>query len=157
MKNLSTRFTVVSRAKGGSAIDKASYISREELFSEYDGTMHRPDKTTEDLVHAEVSLPDNAPSIYLDRETLWNSVELVEKQKNAQLCRMMKASLPNSWTYEVAEEVVRKYIMENFVSKGMCADWAIHDSVNEKGQRNLHFHLLLTLRSIDEEGKWMPK
>lgn len=46
MKNLSTRFTVVSRAKGGSAIDKASYISREELFSEYDGTMHRPDKTS---------------------------------------------------------------------------------------------------------------
>jgi len=40
MKNLSARFTVVSRAKGGSAIDKASYISREELFSEYDGTMH---------------------------------------------------------------------------------------------------------------------
>lgn len=157
MKNLSTRFTVVSRAKGGSAIYKASYISREELFSEYDGTMHRPDKTTEDLVHAEVSLPDNAPSIYLDRETLWNSVELVEKQKNAQLYRMMKASLPNSWTYEVAEEVIRKYIMENFVSKGMCADWAIHDSVNEKGQRILHFHLLLTLRSIYEEGKWMPK
>lgn len=55
MKNLSTRFTVVSRVKGGSAIDKASYISREELFSEYDGTMNRSDKTTEDLVHAEVS------------------------------------------------------------------------------------------------------
>lgn len=56
MKNLSTRFTVVSKAKGGSAIDKASYFSREELFYEYDGIMHRPDKTTEDLVHAEVSL-----------------------------------------------------------------------------------------------------
>lgn len=160
-KWISTRFSVVTRGGNSrcpcpSAIDAAGYISREELYSEYDGHTYRPDPK-EDLVHSEIDLPENAPREYQDRATLWNAVEAVEKQKNSQLARMFKASLPNDWTYEVAEEVVRKYVMENFVSKGMCADWAIHDSCNEKGQRNLHFHLLLTLRAIDENGKWMPK
>ncbi len=158
-KFLSTRISVVSRGGskgGGSAVDASGYIDREKRYSEYDGHTYYPD-AKEDLVHKEVDIPDNAPREYLDPSVLWNEVEKVEKAKNAQLCRMMKASLPNEWTYELAVEVVRKYVMENFVSKGMCCDWAIHDSVNKHGQRNLHFHCLMTMRSMDENGKWLPK
>ena len=158
-KFLSTRISVVSRGGskgGGSAVDASGYIDREKRESEYDGHTYYPD-AKEDLVHKEVDIPDNAPREYLDPSVLWNEVEKVEKAKNAQLCRMMKASLPNEWTYELAVEVVRKYVMENFVSKGMCCDWAIHDSVNKHGQRNLHFHCLMTMRSMDENGKWLPK
>ncbi len=155
-KFLSTRFSIVKRSEGCSVIEKSSYISREKLYSEYDGQYHQ-ESAKEDLVHSEVSLCANAPEEYKDREKLWNSVELVEKSQKAQLARMMKGSLPNDWTYEVAEEVVRKYVNDNFVSKGMCVDWAIHDGVNEKGQRKLHFHALMTMRAIDEDGKWMPK
>lgn len=82
---------------------------------------------------------------------------MVEKNKNAQLCRMMKASLPNDWSYEVTKETVRQYVMDNFVSKGMCCEWVIYDSVNKHGQRNLHFHCLMILRAMDENGKWLPK
>ena len=32
---------------------------------------------------------------------------------------MLKASLPNEWSYELAEEVVRDYVQRNFVDKGM--------------------------------------
>ena len=157
-KFLSTRISIVSRSKGKcrSAIDANGYIEREERDCEYDWHHYKPD-AKEDLVHKEVNLPENAPEEFKDSATLWNSVEMIEKSPKDQLCRMMKMSLPNEWTYEVAEEVVRKYVMDNFVSKGMCANWAIHDAVNEKGQRNLHFHCLLTLRAIDENGKWMPK
>ncbi len=158
-KFLSTRISVVSRGGskgGGSAVDASGYIDREKRKSEYDGHTYHPD-AKEDLVHKEVDLPDNAPREYLDPNVLWNAVEMVEKNKNAQLCRMMKASLPNSWSYEVAEETVRKYVMDNFVSKGMCCEWAIHDSVNKQGQRNLHFHCLMTIRAMDENGKWLPK
>lgn len=157
-KFLSTRISIVSRSKGKcrSAIDANGYIEREERDCKYDWHHYKPD-AKEDLVHKEVNLPENAPEEFKDSATLWNSVEMIEKSPKAQLCRMMKMSLPNEWTYEVAEEVVRKYVMDNFVSKGMCANWAIHDAVNEKGQRNLHFHCLLTLRAIDENGKWMPK
>ncbi len=37
------------------------------------------------------------------------------------------------------------------------ADWAIHDSENDKGQRNLHVHVLLTMRPITENGEWVAK
>ena len=155
-KYASTRFSIVKRSKGQSAVDAASYISRSVLVSEYDGKTYRP-KYHEDLVHCEINLPEYAPEEWLDRAVLWNSVELNEKQKNAQLCRTLKAALPNDWSYELAEETVRDYVQRNFVSKGMCADWAIHDSVNQNGIHNLHFHLMLTLRPVEENGKWGAK
>ena len=155
-KQASTRFSIVKRSKGQSAVEKASYISRSILVSEYDGQTHRP-KYHEDLVHSEISLPPNAPKEYADRATLWNAVELSEKGQKSQLARMLKASLPNEWSYELAEEVVRDYVQRNFVDKGMCADWAIHDSENDKGQRNLHIHVMLTLRPLTEKGEWGAK
>lgn len=155
-KYVSTRFGIVKRSKGQSAVDAASYISRSVLVSEYDGKTYRP-KYHEDLVQCEINLPEYAPEEWLDRAVLWNSVELNEKQKNAQLCRTLKAALPNDWSYELAEETVRDYVQRNFVSKGMCADWAIHDSVNQHGIHNLHFHLMLTLRPVEENGKWGAK
>ena len=147
-KQASTRFSIVKRSKGQSAVEKASYISRSILVSEYDGQTYRP-KYHEDLVHSEISLPQNAPREYADRATLWNAVELSEKGQKSQLARMLKASLPNEWSYELAEEVVRDYVQRNFVDKGMCADWAIHDSENDKGQRNLHIHVLLNQTNIN--------
>lgn len=155
-KQASTRFSIVKRSKGQSAVEKASYISRSVLVSEFDGQTYRP-KYHEDLVHSEISLPPNAPQEYADRATLWNAVELSEKGQKSQLARMLKASLPNEWSYELAEEVVRDYVQRNFVEKGMCADWAIHDSENDKGQRNLHIHVMLTLRPITENGEWGAK
>ena len=59
-KQASTRFSIVKRSKGQSAVEKASYISRSILVSEYDGQTYRP-KYHEDLVHSEISLPTNAP------------------------------------------------------------------------------------------------
>ena len=35
----------------------------------------------------------------------------------------------------------------------MIADFAIHD----KGDGNPHAHILLTLRAMDEHGRWLPK
>ena len=155
-KQASTRFSIVKRSKGQSAIEKASYISRSILVSEFDGQTYRP-KYHEDLVHSEITLPPNAPKEYADRAALWNAVELSEKGQKSQLARMLKASLPNEWSYELAEEVVRDYVQRNFVDKGMCADWAIHDSENDKGQRNLHIHVLLTMRPLTENGEWGAK
>ena len=156
IKQASTRFSIVKRSKGQSAVDKAAYISRSILKSQYDGQTYRP-KYHEDLVHSEISLPSYAPKQYENRANLWNAVELAEKNQNAQLARMLKASLPNEWSYALAEEVVREYVQRNFVDKGMCADWAIHDSENEKGERNLHIHVLLTMRPIMENGTWGAK
>jgi len=155
-KQASTRFSIVKRSNGQPAVEKASYIIMSILVSEYDGQTCRP-KYHEDLVHSEITLPQGAPKEYADQATLWNAVGLSEKGQKSQLARMLKASLPNDWSYELAEEAVRDYVQRNFVDKGMCADWAIHDSENDKGQRNLHIHVLFTMRPIMENGEWGAK
>ena len=160
VKNISTRAKICGRSAkctgGHSAVEQSSYISREKMYCEYDGQTYYP-KYSEDLVHCEVLLPENAPKEYNDPYVLWNSVELVEKSKDAQLARTFRIELPNEWSYDLAKEVVKDYCERNFVSKGMCVQYAIHDSENKQGQRNLHCHIMLTLRGIDEQGKWMPK
>ena len=156
-KGVSSRAGICGRGGGGSAVDMAAYISRTKMFSEYDGEYHIP-KYKEDLVHCEVMLPDHAPRRYLDPEVLWNSVEMNEKTANAQCARTLRMSLPNDWPHELAIKVARDYIRRNFIKKGMCVFFAIHDSVNpETGERNLHIHIMMTMRGIDENGKWMPK
>lgn len=161
IKNISTRAQICGRSAkchgGHSAVEQSSYISREKMYNEYDGKTYYP-KYSEDLVHTEVMLPENAPKEYENASVLWNSVEMIEKSSDAQLARTYKVELPNEWSYELATEVMRDYVKRNFVDLGMCAQFAIHDSENEKiGQRNLHCHILLTMRSIDENGKWMAK
>ena len=127
------------------------------MYSEYDGQTYYP-KYSEDLVYTEVMLPDNAPEEYRDPNKLWNAVETFESGSKAQLARTYRVALPNEWSYELATEVMQDYIRRNFVEKGMCAQFAIHDSENkDTGQRNLHCHILLTMRSLDEEGHWMAK
>lgn len=45
-------------------------------------------------------------------------------------------------------DLVRKFCQQCFVSKGMCADFAIHD----KGDGNPHVHILLTTLKFGENG-----
>ncbi len=161
VKSISTRAQICGRGSGchggHSAVEESGYIGREKMYSEYDGVTYYP-KYKEDLVHNEVMLPENAPEKYRDPSVLWNSVEMNEKSSNAQLARTYRVELPNEWSYELATEVMRDYVRRNFVDPGMCAQFAIHDSENEKtGQRNLHCHIMLTMRSIDDQGHWMSK
>ena len=106
-----------------------------------------------EVMHKEILLPSNAPPEYKDRQTLWNVAERVEKQWNAQLSRGMVMALPRELPEEQYASLVRDYCMEQFVSKGMCCDFAVHD----KGDGNPHAHIMLTMRAMDENGKWLPK
>ena len=49
--------------------------------------------------------------------------------------------------------MLQEFIREQFVSDGMCADAAIHDTDGH----NPHAHILLTVRPLDEQGKWQYK
>ena len=162
VKSLSTRIAIIGRGAkcsgGTSAVDRSAYISRTTMYSEYDGTYYYP-KYSEDLVHSEVMLPENAPEEYVDPSVLWNSVEMREKNNSkAQLARSYKISIPNEWSYELATEVARDYVKRNFVDDGMCVQFAIHDSENPvTHQRNLHCHIMMTMRPILEDGSWGEK
>ena len=146
------KITIVKRSQGQSAVAGAAYQSGERLFSEYDQKTKFYNKKKE-LVHAEIMLPSHAPPGFADRATLWNAVEAVENQWNSQLARRIVLAFPVEVPKEQYLSMIKEFCQEQFVSKGMIADFAIHD----KGDGNPHAHILLTLRAIDEHGKWLPK
>lgn len=144
--------SIVSRGKGKSAVAAAAYRSGEKLTNEWDGMTH--DYTRKGgVVHTEILLPPNAPPSFSDRSTLWNSVELYEKAGNAQLAREIDAALPIELSREEQIRLVREYCSSQFVSRGMCVDYAIHDT----GSGNPHCHIMLTMRPLDERGAWAAK
>ena len=144
--------SIVSRGKGKSAVAAAAYRSGEKLTNEWDGMTH--DYTRKGgVVHTEIMLPPHAPPSFSDRSTLWNSVELYEKAGNAQLAREIDAALPIELSREEQIRLVREYCSSQFVSRGMCVDFAIHDT--DSG--NPHCHIILTMRPLDERGTWSAK
>ena len=80
--------SIISRGKGKSAVASAAYISCEKLTNEWDGVTHNY-HNKKGLWHKEIFLPENAPKEFLDRSTLWNSVELNERAINAQACKKL--------------------------------------------------------------------
>ena len=143
---------IVSRGKGKSAVAAAAYRSGEKLTNEWDGMTH--DYTRKGgVVHTEIMLPPHAPPSFSDRSTLWNSVELYEKAGNAQLAREIDAALPIELSREEQIRLVREYCSSQFVSRGMCVDFAIHDT--DSG--NPHCHIMLTMRPLNERGAWAAK
>ena len=143
---------IVSRGKGKSAVAAAAYRSGEKLTNEWDGLIHDYTKKG-GVVHSEILLPAHAPPTFSDRSTLWNSVELSEKSNNAQLAREVEIALPVELSREEQTRLVREYCSSQFVSKGMIADFNLHDT----GGGNPHAHILLTMRPLDEKGAWLPK
>ena len=145
---------IIQRSKGKSAVAGAAYQAGEKLFSEYDQKWKNYTYKKE-VVYLEIMLPPNAPPEYADRATLWNSAEEVEKQWNSQLARRFVVALPREVPLEMCPQMLQEYCQEHFVSKGMCCDFAIHDP--DPPGHNPHCHIMLTMRAIDENGKWLPK
>ena len=152
MEVISAHLDVISRAKGRSAVQMAAYCARARYRNEYTGLVS--DYTSRnDLVYHAVLLPEHAPEEFLDSETLWNAVEQVEHSRNSRLARTVTLAFPKEFDHDTQIRMVRAYARYYFVQRGMCADVSIHD----KGDGNPHAHVLLTTRSLDPSGQWMPK
>ena len=138
--------TIVQRSQRQSAVAAAAYQSGEKLFCEYDQQVkHYPEKRG--IVHNEILLPANAPQKYADRNTLWNAAEAVEKQWNSQLARRWVLTIPREIPPDQYAVLVREFCKQQFVSKGMVADFAIHDPhppghnmMNVKGEAKGYYH-----------------
>ena len=143
---------VVGRGAGRSAGAASAYLSCSRLYNDYDGIQHDYTKK-QGLVWQEVFLPEYAPQEWQDREKLWNAVEEVETAKDSRLAREFVVALPIELSREQQIELLQDFIREQFVSDGMCADAAIHDTDGH----NPHAHILLTVRPLDERGKWQYK
>lgn len=146
---------IISRGKGKSAVASAAYISGEKIKNEWDGVTHDYTKK-QGVISKEIYLPDHAPEEYKDRKTLWNSVELFEKNSNAQLARNFIISLPKELSIEENKKMIEEYVQNNFVKEGMIVDLAIHDESRD-GNQNIHAHIMTIVRPINEDGTWGQK
>ena len=148
--------TQIKRSAGQSAIAAAAYRSGEKLHSEYYG--EDSDYTHKGgVICSEILLPAHAPPEYADRETLWNAVEKVERGKKAQLAYSFDIALQNEFSMEENINLARQFLLEQFVRRGMIADFAVHSPDRDGGISNPHFHVMCPIRPIEPNGKWGNK
>ena len=149
--------TQIKRSAGQSAVAAAAYRAGEKLHSEYYG--EDSDYTRKGgVICSEILLPSHAPSSFSNQETLWNEVEKVERGKKAQLAYSFDIALQNEFSMEENINLARQFLLNNFVSRGMVVDFAVHqpDKV-DGGISNPHFHVMCPIRPIEPNGKWGNK
>lgn len=139
-----TRTTKSGKSK--SSLYLAAYNAREKLKDELTGLTFDYTKKT-DLYKSGIILPEGAPARFYNRATLWGNCEAAEKRKDSQICRHAIISLPAELNGEQNEALLKKYLKQNFINKGMIADYAIHD-INKKP----HAHIMLTMRKCENGG-----
>jgi len=180
------RAKIIKKGDGRTGVGAAAYRSGEELTNEVDGLTHDYTRKR-GIEYTEIMLCNNAPQEYQNRETFWNAVEKSEKQNvnrtyqkenkdgeikdkthGARIAREIEIALPLELSRQEQIKLVQDYVKDNFVDKGMCADIAIHKGHTHKVDKqyknddeikkdNPHAHILLTMRPIDENGKWENK
>ncbi len=144
---------VISRSKGRSAVAAAAYRSGERLRDERTGLLH--DYTylkTEGEIEAWIQAPAGAPDWARDRQELWNRVEACEQRKDSQLARDLNIALPVELSRERQRGLIRRYVEEQFVERGMVADVSLHVG----NAHNPYAQVMLSMRRLELEG-FSPK
>lgn len=102
------------------------------------------------MVFSEIMAPENSPEWVHDRSKLWNSAEAAENRKDAQIAREVEVALPKELSREAQINLVRDYLKSEFVSKGMVADFSIHQP--SASPANPHAHIMLSMRELTADG-----
>lgn len=155
----------VSRSTGRSAVQTAAYICGERLHEERRNKTVNFSKKSSEVLLAKTICPENIK--YKDI-SVWNAIEnyedkyaeeyfkkeeSLEKYKTcAQTAMTIVVALPNEFKKETNEELLDKFVKNRFVARGLVTTYAIH-----KKEGNMHAHLLISRRSIDEEGNFSKR
>lgn len=126
----------------------AAYRSGEKLVDEIDNKTFFYKREVAPVTH--ILVPSNAPKWASDRERLWNEVNRIEKNYNAQFAREFNIALPVELNNEQQEILTLDFCQTAFVDRGMVADISIH----RDDEDNPHFHVMLTVRPFNEDGSW---
>lgn len=137
--------------KPKSPLAAAAYRSGEKLVDEVDNQSFFYKREVQPVSH--ILIPNHAPEWAKDRERLWNEVNKVEKNYNAQFAREFNVALPVELSNAKQEKLVLEFCQQAFVDRGMVADIAIH----RDDEKNPHFHVMLTIRPFNEDGTWGNK
>ena len=123
-----------------------------------------PTRGEEEVIARGILAPENAPEYLKDvdpsdkklyRECtarLWNDAEHAGGKSNAITGREWMLPIPCELNRQEAEHLVRGFLKDYLVEKGMVAQYVIHEPNEKNDSRNLHAHVLTTDRDITPEG-----
>ena len=77
----------------------------------------------------------------------WNKVQAEATRANAIYAREIVIGLPTELNREQHAALMRDYVRDAFTSRGMVADWVIHDKAG-----NPHAHVMLTTKPLSTSG-----
>lgn len=132
----------IGRSDGKSAVACSAYRAAQKLRDKETGLLYDFTRKSE-VIYSKIFLCKNAPAAYADRETLWNEVQKIEKNKNARLAREWELAIPHELTFEQSKKLVCDFA-KILVDEGMCVDVNIHWKNN-----NHHAHIMGTTRHIN--------
>ena len=89
-------------------------------------TVGKPPSSPNDLVQCRVYYPPDAPKELADIQYLCDELNKAEKRKDARTGRLFICSLPNELAPGEWAKIVKDFVKENFVDRGLCAVAAIH-------------------------------
>lgn len=139
------RTSIHSRVKGHSAVAASAYRTGTRQLDERTGIIY--DYThRKDVVFSETLLPPLADLQFLDREFLWNQVELSEKRIDSQVCKDVVLALPKELELSQQIELTKRFAQTHFIEHGIPVDIAIHDH----GDGNPHAHILAATRRLEK-------
>ena len=149
----------ISRSAGRSAVACSAYRSGEKLIDERQGK--EQDYTRKIGVEfTKIYAPENTNPELLDRNQLWNTVEKIERRKDANLAREFEIAFPHELNAEQRQAMLNDLCQELVNRHGVIVDAAIHAPHTQSGsdERNYHAHIMFTGRQIDlETGDFAKK
>ena len=73
-------------------------------------------------------------------------------RRDAQLAREIEFAIPREMAQADGIALAREFVAEEFVARGMVADLNVHWDIGADGEPKPHAHVILTMRSVDEDG-----
>jgi len=142
----------IGRGKGRSAVACAAYRSGEKLNCERYG-LEQDYTKKQGVEFKKIYAPENAKKELLDRQSLWNEVERVEKRVNSNLAREFEIAFPHELNAEQRQEMLDELCQKIVDRHNVVVDAVIHAPHTKGGtdERNYHAHIMFTGRQLDRK------
>lgn len=167
----------MSRGAGQSAVRIAAYQARERLQDERTGYHYNYRPREQAGIAAAAAYiergegysagrkpalffglyaPETAPGWCRGAENVaifWNRLEVFERRRDAQIAERIIIALPHELTLKQNIWLLQDHVKE-FTRQGRVVQVAIHEPEHSGpgAERNIHAHLLVSLRGVDEHG-----
>ena len=138
----------ISRAKGHSADAQIAYDTRCKLTNERTGEKHDWSKHKQDVIEWQIIGPKMAAGELAMR------AEQAEKRWDARVGRAMDVALPHELSTKAQWDLLRGFGLQLRDTYGAALCVSLHHPNTKGDNRNVHGHIFMTSRVVDEEGNF---